>query len=76
MFLVRLFFFLLLFVWFFFACFSFFNKCSEGLEQVAQRCDRCLNTGDIKDQAGWGTEQPDCAVGVPVHCRRVGLDEF
>jgi len=29
--------------------------------------------GDIQDQAGQGSEQPDLAVGVPVHCRGVGL---
>ena len=30
---------------------------------------------EIQDQAGWGSEQPDLAVGVPVHCRRAGLND-
>lgn len=29
----------------------------------------------IKGQAGWGSGQPDVAVGVPVHCPGVGLDD-
>lgn len=29
--------------------------------------------GDTQDQAGWGSEPPDQAVGVPVHCK-VGPD--
>ena len=32
--------------------------------------------GDIQDWAGWGSEQPDGAVGVPVHCRTVGADNL
>jgi len=30
--------------------------------------------GDIQGQPGWGSEQPDVAVGVPVHCSEVGPD--
>ena len=30
--------------------------------------------GDIQGQAGQGSEQPALAVGVPAHCREVGLD--
>jgi len=30
--------------------------------------------GDIEGQAGWGSEHPDQAVGVPVHRMAVGLD--
>ena len=32
-----------------------------------------LIPGDIQGQAGRGSEQPDLAVGVPVHCRGIGL---
>ena len=32
--------------------------------------------GDIHSQSGWGSEQPDEAVGVPVHCREVGPDDL
>ena len=31
---------------------------------------------DIEGQAGWWLEQPDWAVGAPVHCWRFGLDDF
>jgi len=34
----------------------------------------CPVPGDIQGQTGWGSEQPDVAVGDPVHCRRVGPD--
>ena len=50
---------------------SLFQSCF--LEQVAQRCGGCPMHGDIQGQAGWGSEQPDVAVGIPVHCRGVGL---
>ena len=50
---------------------GFYGKSSEALEQVAQRGGGVL--GDIQGQAGWGSEQPDVAVDVPVHCREVGL---
>ena len=46
----------------------FYSKGSEALEQVAQRGGRCPVSGDILGQAGWGSEQPDLAVGIPVHC--------
>ena len=36
----------------------------------------CLVPGDTQGQAGWSSMQPDLAVGVPVHCRGVGLDDF
>jgi len=32
--------------------------------------------GDIQGQAGQGFEQPDQAVGVPVRCWGVGLDDL
>ena len=31
---------------------------------------------DIQGQAGWDSEQPDVAVGVPVHSRGVGPDDL
>jgi len=50
---------------------SFYSKGSKALTWVAQRW---WMSGDTQEQAGWGSEQPDQAVGVPVHCRRIGLD--
>jgi len=32
--------------------------------------------GDFQSEAGPGSEQPDVAVDVPVHCRGVGLDDL
>jgi len=32
--------------------------------------------GDIQDQAGWGSEQPDLAVGISVHFRVVRLGDL
>ena len=43
---------------------------------------RCLevenfnNYGNIQDQAGQGSEQPDLAEDVPTFCRGIGLDGF
>ena len=31
---------------------------------------------EIQVQAAWGSEQPDLAIGVPLHCRGVGLEGF
>lgn len=45
---------------------------SKVLEQVAQRGGR--GSGDIKGWNGLSSEQPDLAVGVPVHRGRVGPD--
>ena len=33
----------------------------------------CPVPGDIQGQAEWGCEQPDVAIGVPVHCSGVGM---
>lgn len=44
------------------------------MAQVAQRGCRCPIPGDIQDQAGWGFDQHDLVVGVPVQCMGVGLD--
>ena len=48
----------------------------EALEQVAQRCGGSPVPGDSQGEDGWGPEQPDLAVDVPVHCRAVGLDDL
>jgi len=42
--------------------------------RFVQRGDGCPIPGNIQGQAGWGSKQPDLAVGVPVHCRGDGLD--
>ena len=55
--------------------FFFYDKGGKALEQVAQRGGGCPTPGDTQGQAGWGAEQPDLAVGDPVHCRGVGLDD-
>ena len=52
----------------FFCC-----KGDGAVEQVAQRGGGFSILGDTQGQAGWGFEQPDVAIGVPVHCRGVGL---
>ena len=54
----------------------FHKKGDEALAQVALRGGGCPIPGDAQDQTGQGCEQPDPAVGVPVHCRRVGTDGF
>ena len=46
------------------------------LEQVAQRGGGCLVPGNFQGQAGWGSEQPDLAVGVLAHSMGVGLNQF
>ena len=52
----------------------FYTEGGEALEQVAQRGDGCpVIPGG---QSGRCSEQPDPAVGVPVHCRGVGLDNL
>ena len=54
----------------------FHSTSGEPLAQFAQRGGGCPISGDIQVQAGWGSEQPDVAVGVPVHCRGVGLGDI
>ena len=44
----------------------------EALAWVAQRGSG--SPGDIQGQAGPGSEQAAGALGVPAHCRGVGLD--
>jgi len=36
----------------------------------------CPISGDIHDQAGLISEQPDLVADVPAHCRGVGLDDL
>ena len=45
-------------------------------KQWNQRSGGSPVLGDIKDQAGWGSEHSDLAVGIPVHCRGVGPDDL
>jgi len=52
----------------------FYSTGGEALEQVAQRGGGCPILGDTQGQAGWGSEQPDVAAGVPAHCRQVRID--
>ena len=54
----------------------FYNKGAEALEPVAQRGGGCPITGHIQGQSGWGSEQPDLAVSVLIHCRKAGLDDL
>jgi len=54
----------------------FYNEGAEALEQVAHRCGGCPILGDIQVQAGPCPGQPDLSVDVPVHHRRVGLDDL
>lgn len=51
------------------------KKDGEALEYVAQRDGRCPFPGHIQGQTRLGSEQPEVAVYVPVHCRGVGMDE-
>ena len=46
------------------------------MAKVAQRGGGCPIPGDTRGQAGWGSEQLDLAVDVPVDCRGVGLDDL
>ena len=48
----------------------------ETLEQVAQRSCRCLIIGSIRNQVGWGFEQPDLVQDVPARGRGVGPDDL
>jgi len=57
-------------------CRAVYSKGGETQAQIAQRGGGCPIPGDAQGQAGWGFEHPDLAVGVPVHCRGVGLDDL
>ena len=54
--------------------FFFYHKGGEALAQVAQRGGGCPVPADAQGEAGRGSEQPDVAVGILVHCKGVGLD--
>ena len=42
----------------------------------AQRSGGCPIPGGVQGQAEQGSEQPDLAVDVPVHCEGVGVDDL
>jgi len=42
-------------------------------KQVAQRGGQCPIPGNIQDQVGRGSEEPDPVEDVPAYCRVVGL---
>lgn len=44
---------------------------SEALEQVAQKGNRCPNSGGARGQGGWDPVQSDVVVGNPARGRRV-----
>jgi len=46
------------------------------MERVAQRGSGGPIPGNIQDQAGQDSEQPDLVSGVPAHCGGVGLDDL
>jgi len=46
------------------------------VERVAQRGSGGPMPGNIQDQAGQGSEQPDLVSGVPARCGGVGLDDL
>ena len=54
----------------------FCSKTNEALAQAAHRGGRNPFSGDIQIQAGWGSEQSDLAVGIPVQCREVGAESL
>jgi len=50
---------------------DFYSNGGEALEQVTQRGGGYSIPRDIWGLPGQGSEQPDPAVGVPVHCKGV-----
>ena len=53
-----------------------YNEGCETLERVAQRGSGDPIPGNIQDQVGRGSEQPDLGSSVPALCRGVGLDDL
>jgi len=53
-----------------------YNEGGETLERVAQRGSGGPIPGNIQDQVGQGSEQPDLVNGVPARCGGVGLDDL
>ena len=49
---------------------------TEREEMVAERFGGYPVPGDIQCQAEPGSEHPNLAVDVPVHCRAIGLDDL
>jgi len=45
-------------------------------EGIAQRGSGGPIPGNVQDQVGQGSEQPDLVSGVPARCRGVGLDDL
>ena len=52
--------------------FFFYDESSQTLAQIAQRGGRCPLPGNIQNQVGWGSEQPDPVEDVPDHCGEGG----
>lgn len=47
----------------------------EHVEDHSQVCRGSSIPRDTQRQAGWGSEKPALAVGVPIQCRGLGLDD-
>lgn len=52
----------------------FYSESGEALTWIAQRCVGSSVPVDIQHKAGPGSEQSVLSIGVPVHCRGLGLD--
>ena len=55
---------------------NFYNEGDETVERVAQRGSGGPIPGSIRDQAGWGSEQPGLVEDNPVQCREIELDDL
>jgi len=55
---------------------SIYSKVGEALNEVTQRGDGCPVLRDTQGRSGQGSEHPDLAADVPVHCREVGLEDL
>ena len=49
---------------------------TTGHQRVAQRGSGGPIPGNIQDQVGQGSEQPDLVSGVPARCGGVGVDDL
>jgi len=54
----------------------FYNEGGETLEQVAYRGSGGPIPGNMQDQVGQGSEQPDLVEDAPTQCRGTGLDDL
>ena len=54
----------------------FYYKGVDALEQIARIGGENPILRDIQSQVGWGSEQPNRAVGVPAHCRELDQITF